>query len=395
VEPDGSFAIEAVMPGSVAVVLERSADGRGNQTRTLNLEDGQVARVDFVARDIVVGGRVTRSSAPLSGAELNLNCCFGSSSSEPGTDWTSASATTDGDGRYSVVLTASGLYQLSISSREPRSSWQRTVEVPEVDAFTLDLDLTGAGTAIRGVVVEAATGRPLEAHISALLNPVEHGASASTTAGADGRFSLELPEGDFGLTVSAEGHLDENAALRIPADTGRELRIALRRGAEISGRVLLADGRGAAHVEVLAFEATTFTAADGSFRIDGLEEPAAWLIAGSQLDGFAWRAVGPDDADLVLTLQRGGRVRLTASGPDGAPLPGAAAALTRVNGRPVHSNFVDGAAGADGVVELIVPAARVEIVVVSGTRMGTAELAVGSGETQDAEVSLSAETPRR
>jgi hypothetical protein len=66
-----------------------------------------------------------------------------------------------------------------------------------------------------------------------------------------------------------------------------------------------------------------------------------------------------------------------------------------VNGRPVHSNFVDGAAGADGVVELIVPAARVEIVVVSGTRMGTAELAVGSGETQDAEVSLSAETPRR
>jgi hypothetical protein len=163
--------------------------------------------------------------------------------------------------------------------------------------------------------------------------------------------------------------------------------------------VQLADGRGAASVEVLASsrdgEVTTSTAADGSFRLDGLEAPAAWLIAGSQLAGFAWRAVGPDDVEVVLTLERGGRVRLTASSPDGAPLPGAAAALTRVDGHPLQSSFVDGAAGADGVVELIVPAARVEIVVVSGTRMGIAELAVRSGETVDAEVSLSAETPRR
>lgn len=360
--------------------------------------------MDFVARDIVVGGRVTRVGAPLSGIELHLSCCFGPRSQEPAAESASASATTDSDGRYSMVLAASGLYQVSVSSGEPPSSWQHTVEIPEVDAFTLDLDLTGEGTTIRGVVVDAQTGRPVEAQVSTMLNSQAAptgGASAfySAAAGADGRFSLELPDGNFGLTVSAEGHLDEHAQVRVPADAGRELRFALKRGSQISGRVLMADGRGAGYVRVLALSkegaAETSTAADGSFRIGGLEEPPAWLIAGSQLAGFAWREIGPDETDIMLTLQRGGRVRLTASNPDGTPLRRASAVLSRVDGHLLYSNFVDAPASADGVVELVVPAARVEIVVRSGTLSGAAELTVGSGETVDAEIQLSPSTEQR
>jgi hypothetical protein len=285
-----------------------------------------------------------------------------------------------------------------VSSSEPPSSWQRTVEIPEVDAFTLDLDLTGAGTTIRGLVVDAQTGRPVEAQISALLNSAAATAgggfeSHSATSGADGRFSLELPEGDYGVTAFAEGHVEESAVLGVPADAGRELRFALKRGSQISGRVLMSDGRGAGYVQVLGVsedgEATTSTAADGSFRIDGLEKPPAWLIAGSQLAGFAWREIGPDETPIMLTLQRGGRVRLTASSPDGSPPRTASAMLSRVDGHLLYSNFVDVPASADGVMELIVPAARVEIVVRSGTLSGATELTVGSGETVDAEIQLS------
>lgn len=403
IQGDGSFLIDHVAPGRHrATLMAGSAQHlRSTQTRDVNVEEGQTVTVDFGSREILVSGRVTRGAVPLPNAKLHLSGgaftavvrFVGGAPSVParGAGPERMTAVTREDGSYEMIAEEPGSLRVTVESLDGKTRYlARSVEVPDVAAYVLDLELPGEQVA--GLVLDKDTGRPVgEATVTA------QGASATT--GPDGRFALEVDAGNCRVTADAEGYARESVDTVAGSPAAGELRIELLRGLALKGKVVDPQGRPAGALRVMATPnaaqplshppEVAVALADGTFRFERLKAQAYNLASGSKALGWGLvTGVGPGSKDVVLRLEAGGIVKLVVRGPGGAPVSGANASIVTAGGVPVAiPSFA--ISDPSGSAELGTPAGTVELHVAKDKLAGNVSVAVPAGGTVTAEVTLS------
>jgi hypothetical protein len=119
-------------------------------------------------------------------------------------------------------------------------------------------------------------------------------------------------------------------------------------------------------------------------------------MAGSGVYGYAvLTGVTRGAAAGGLRLAPGGKVRVSAVGPDRAPVEGAFARVKTVNGVPFSVPTMGSArTAADGTLEIDAPAGAVEIEARKDALRGTAAVTVAPGSTAAVQVTLGADPPR-
>jgi protocatechuate 3,4-dioxygenase beta subunit len=397
-QEDGSYVVEHVPAGRVAVNLMGGSGGMFMtvQNKEVDVREGESVRVDFVSQDILVSGRVTRAGAPASGMRVSLRLeqsfmmfmSVSPGAAAPQSGPQRGTALTRADGSYELLVSAPGKAFVSVQSADGKSALpSRTAVIPDADTHVLDLDFAGAP--VTGVVVDADSEEPLaQVDVFAALEKPGDGAAGGGRAvsGPDGRFQLELEPGSYRVSArmserdygSASVHVDVNEA------GASELRLALRRGVAIVGRLIDSAGRGVGGQSVTAsageppqasFAGAT-TQPDGSFRLGGLRDEPHTVAARSDMGAFAIRTgVPPGDRELLLTLRPGGRLRVQVVGPDERPIERASVVVSRYRGAPI-SGAGGGMTDAGGSVELMVPAGALELRVRKDRLEGSASASV-------------------
>ena len=412
---DGTFVVEHVPAGKVNVIVMVSlAPGQytNGMSREVEAREGEAVSVEFVSRDVLVSGRVTRSGAPAPAVELNLQSeqmqmslmlagPASLSQSAPTGPQRNRAVTRD-DGSFELLLGEPGRYNVSARLQSQRTQFpNRLVEVPDVEAYSIDLDFAGASLA--GQVVARESREPVaEAYVSAQAHGLKNGKVEQITGstGPDGRFELLVTPGDYAVQARADGfaHLAP-LELRVGDDGVGDLRLELERGREIGGRVTDAAGRGLAGVQIFGVAVVgpkdrawgdATTRGDGTFLMPGLRDLPYNLCAATEMAGITCRtAIKAGTKDLSLALQPGGRVRLLVLGSDGAPRAGAYASMTKLGGADVVvPSYGHGASDTSGHLELTVVAGTVEVQAGDDKSKGRTTVTVAAGQVVDAEVRL-------
>jgi hypothetical protein len=169
-----------------------------------------------------VQGRVLdEAGAPVAGAEVAVVSVTDGLTHAPEPV---ARATTDAEGRYGMPGLAPGAYELTVRAKGRPERAQR-IEVPSGAPLVLDLPLNAKlpEGQIRGTV-RLFDGKPLAARVRIEPGGVE------LRADADGRFTADVPPGDYTVQVSAPAHgeqeraahVEENGVTVIIVDLGKE-----------------------------------------------------------------------------------------------------------------------------------------------------------------------------
>jgi hypothetical protein len=406
--PDGSFVMEHVPAGRLSLVVMTGSGGamESRHVREVEVREGETTTVEFVSRDIFVSGHVTRGGAPAPGLRLRLYGADGQSMmmsaggmgalSAPPTGPQRLTAVTDESGGFVLLADNPGKYHVNVTTVDERVNLPpRSVEIPDADAYTVDLAFSGVPVA--GVVTDRDTEQPVPNAFVFVRQRESTGPGAgSGTTAADGRFQLEVEPGEYQLTAGTQGYGSETTDITVGAGGIPDLRLSLSRGGSIKGRVVDAAGRGLGGLRVSASSGEgadrqvggAQTLPDGSFQIDGLTAASYLVVAQSDLGGFAMRTgISVGQEGVILTLQPGGRVQVRVRGPDGAPAPRAFVRVSRIAGLPVGMPGGQGTAG-DGAAEIVAPAGTVEIEARKEMLRGTAEVDVSPGVSVPVEITL-------
>ncbi len=402
--PDGSFAIERVPPGQATVFLMNDAGAvkTSSQARTIDVQEAQVATVDFVLRDIRISGVVLRQQAPIPNASVRflapgagggMMTSGGSASAFGAVGPARNTGVTGPDGRFELLLDGPGTYGVFVSPTDGQTTHVHSVEIPDVDSRDIEIDL--GGTVLSGVVLEETTERPLPA-----AQLTFHGGSGVVSAETDanGRFQVDLAPGHYSISATLPEFAPEYLELEVPAPG--ETHILLRRGDSLQGRVVDVAGRGAADVTVRAFSVqperplSAQSAADGSFRLTGLRREAYTLLAdaGTSLRFAVAAGVQPGDSDVVLALRPAARLLVHVLAPDGKPVAGAHAQVEGIDGARVLYG-VGKESDEAGLIEMAAPAGQAELHVFEEMLSGKARVVAGPGATTAVDVRLGPAQP--
>jgi 5-hydroxyisourate hydrolase-like protein (transthyretin family) len=389
---DGSFSIERVPPGHGHVVLsshaERDQNNRSSHAVPVEIREGETTTVELVSRDVQVSGRVSRSGVAAPGVRLRLSGRI-REGRMPAHGY--GNATTAEDGTYSLTGTA-GSATLEITAADGKSDhgWRQVI-LPDVEAYTLDLDIR-SGAPVAGIVVDEETGSPVAgASVFVASESSNDGANLrDARTDADGRFHVEVAPGDYVVRAGADGYAVSRVKLAV-RETGADLRLALVRGRVLHGKVVDTSGRPAAGVTVAATPVEderepsdgTETLPDGTFRLTRLATRPYHIVAGSPVLGFAARfPVSPGDDTVELVLQPAATLLLRLRAGDGGPIAGGWARRVKLNGVAAadFSAQMD-PSDAQGQLRLQVPAGSVEVVAQRGNLKGRTTVGVGPGDS--------------
>lgn len=405
---DGYFKAEHLPSGRVQVLLMNVSGSMytSTQAQDVEIQNGATTSVNFVSQDILVSGRITRSGTPGAGLRVSVRSdqAFTMVMSFAGPPPVAqagpprGSTVTREDGGYELIATVPGKAIVSVASGDGKSGLpSRNVVIPDADAYTLDLDFGGAS--VTGVVVDAETEGPLaQADIfAAPKKPGEPGAGGRTVSGPEGRFELELDPGEYRVSArTSEGNYSPST-VEVEVGTGGapQIRLALKRGVSITGTVVDSSGRGAGNLTVSAVAGEqpqvssggAVTLADGSFRIGGLLQETYTVAARSDVGTFAVRTgVTPGEKDVLLTLRKGGHLRVQVVGPDQKPVERASVQVARFRGAPI--SVAGSTTDAQGTAEFMVPAGLLEIRARKEKLEGTASVSVTEGGTATLAITL-------
>ena len=416
---DGTFTAEHVAPGQTYVNLMANA-GLGRMmsmmSKQVEVREGETTSVEFLSREILVNGHVTKSGTPLPGLRLRFMGEGGMSMSMGGGFDSVAAAptgpqrhmgTTGEDGTFALIVDTPGKYWVQTESVDGRTNYPtRQLEIP--DAETHNVEIAFSGVPVTGVVIDKETDQPVaQAFVRAVPNDkakADPGGGGSARTGADGRFQFDADPGEYKLSAGAEGYASTNTVVTVAATGLSDARLELEKGFEIKGRVLDASGQGVPGLYVSARSTTgdmegkgAQTLPDGTFRMAGLPARPFNLCAGTELAGYAVRmGVSPGGPDVTLTLRPAAKVRLLIKGPDGAPMAKAWPNVTKLGGAPISVSWMGPRAPSDsaGMAEMSTPAGALEIEVWSPTYKGKTTVSVAEGATATAEVTLTEPIPK-
>jgi protocatechuate 3,4-dioxygenase beta subunit len=414
VAPDGTYSVEHVAPGGARAMLQfNSGDSiySSAQVRPVEVRENETATADFLLRDILLSGTITRRGEPAPGVRIALRGMMmggmfymapagvvPAPPVGPQRGW----ALTRQDGGYELLLDEPGTYMATVTSADGRISYPlRTIDVADADTATADLAF--GGVLVSGQVLDAETSAPVaSANVYAAPTAGESRRPASAHAGTDGRFQLELDPGDFTISAMSKGYAAARTTVTVSENGLSDVRLAMSRGGSISGRIVDAAGRPGASMMVTAFPEGELppdtvpasrmgfgnSAADGTFTVTSLSEGRYALRAGDELGGFG---MTPDVAvgatGVVLRLQPGGRVRATVLHPDGSPATSMFVGVSKVDGRPTMGSR-PGHTDSAGVAEFAVPPGALELRAMDLKQEGTATVTVSPGETASVEIRL-------
>ncbi|HKE00742.1 MAG TPA: carboxypeptidase regulatory-like domain-containing protein, partial [Planctomycetota bacterium] len=162
-DADGRFVVEHVIAGKARLSVNHA--GGGTSYRDVVIPDASELEVDVaLPRAAQISGRVVRKSdgQPLRGVQISAM-----------SDAASGSASTDGDGRYSIPDLGAGRLRMVATangSDDALARADRTVELAEGEAATVDFALESGGVVI--VEVVASDGRPASGY-TASLHPAD------------------------------------------------------------------------------------------------------------------------------------------------------------------------------------------------------------------------------
>jgi hypothetical protein len=415
--PDGSYWVDHVPAGTAQVVLmarEGASTLTSAQTQQVEVAEGQTATADFLARDILLSGRLTRGGSPLPGVRLSLNSRrgmtmvfgMGGEAGAPTAGPQRMTAVSREDGGYEMLVDEPGDFMMRLEATDGRSLPGRTVNVPDVEAFAYDVDLPGITVA--GIVVDKDTEQPI-ANATVSANPKAGGppgAATVQTTGPDGRFQLDVDAGDYRLHARADGYGSTDQSVAVGAGGASDVRLALARGVSLRGRVLDLRDRPAASVDVTASPVdganrgwgAGMTQADGTFLLDGLDPRPYVLFAGRPAIGGGVGMAGPvtpGDREVVVRLRPPARLRVTVRGPDGAPVKDVAPRVRTVNGVRYAAMAPPTSTDANGVVEMLVIAGTLTIEADGPGLRGEETVSVGEGGAAAVELTLAPPAPAR
>jgi hypothetical protein len=413
--PDGTFVLEHVPAGRVNLNILSGMGARGGAAtmRTVEVRDGETTTLDVVDREILLSGRVTRSGAPAAGLKIDAMSPKGFAffgGMQQGAPPAAASgpqrmtATTREDGSYEMFVDEPGTYNLNASEGRVRLP-NRQVEVPDADAHVFDMAFDGV--AVSGIVVDKETDAPLPyANLSARPKEKDKGWTGGL-AGADGRFQLEVEQGDYTLSAGARDGGYGNAELAVSVGAGglADLKLALPKGLSIGGKVTDALGRPAAGVNVRAIPSASplsggawgQTLPDGSFELKGLKEGTYTVSADGDDGSFAVRQNVAPGAQVALALRPGARLSVTVTLPSGAPAAEVYPTVVRVDGAYVGgAGRPLGSTDGQGRTEMRVPAGDLYVwawkdaPVAADKQGGGAQVQVAPGETATLTIKMAA-----
>ncbi len=293
---DGSFTLDSVPPGSI--VLVASSPGYASGRLNLNVEEGkEVTGVELqLDTGVKLVGRVTGpNGSPLSDVQVRVLPSPTGGFASSGMD---RMASTDANGEYAIEALEAG--EESISFSHPKQASARKQVTLKGRETRLDVQLTSGGRVTGSVVTES--GAPVaEAQVEAYS-----GSSwESARTDANGAFELEsVTPGRYRLTASKTG-LVEGVLQDVDVSSGAPVRIVLKTGGSIYGRVTGLNAQELAQAQVMANAASSSSTAasidaSGNYRIEGVAggtvQVQAW--SGNPMSGSARRA-GVQTVDLA------------------------------------------------------------------------------------------------
>ena len=177
--------IAAILAGSAAPIAPAHPNADSGWGRL-----DAYAAVQTQVETGVLGGIVRGNGAPLPGVAITITTGTGAA----------IPFLTDEDGRYQASLRP-GVYRLVASSfgYAKESGGDLIVSAHQTTTHNLSLTALPGGT-VSGLVRQAATGAPLPAMIHV------EGAPVTAATDEDGRYTLQLPDGQYKLRVEASGH---------------------------------------------------------------------------------------------------------------------------------------------------------------------------------------------
>jgi hypothetical protein len=223
--------------------------------------------------------------------------------------WVAVQATTGADGVFVLDGIDDAAYVVRATASVLTPSFVENVKAGA--ELTLRV---GRGGIIRGVVRDAASGRPVTsfevmAHGTEVNSYQREGHFAASVISADGRFELDgVPPGTYEVWVSANGSLPPKTprvTVRAPDDVAT-IEVALSPGALVRGRVIdAATGQPIEHARVRFNAATaddpTLTDRDGRFELAGYGRGRR-VIAVSEASHNT-RIIGVDEGDRSITVE--------------------------------------------------------------------------------------------
>ncbi|QSG02788.1 carboxypeptidase regulatory-like domain-containing protein [Natranaeroarchaeum sulfidigenes] len=147
------------------------------------------------------------------------------------------SVETDDDGTYEVEL-GEGEYSLSIDE-DGFASKERDTSIEEETTTTEDFELEPLETGVLEGEVTDEEGEPIEAARVSIFQDAESVGSVQTDE--EGNYAVEVEEGDYDVSISADGFAGEEHRVSISEDDTTTVDAELEIAAEIAGKVTDAD----------------------------------------------------------------------------------------------------------------------------------------------------------
>ena len=356
-DAQGNYRIEHVAPGSYFVLATRGDEELnpmslfgGMNFDLVTVPEGETVRFDLVdttAGGCRVHGMITWRGEPVTRGMLSaLNF---ETSSMLGVEWRAAKM--KGGGEYEFAGLAPGEYQLNFDGNGPQS--KLTMEVPDLPEARIDLALPDS--ALKGVVVDDQTGKPVSgASVSLRSLAAESGGGGmfgsflaregrTRRAGTNdnGEFELDrLEAGQYELVATGKGEYSPSEPLRVTVLQDRvEAGLVLKLQAALVLRGVVVDetGQPVAEARVVAQPAgkslgrdasSDRSDAQGAFELKGLGA-GTWDLVASANDRASSRVSGiklergKEAPETKIVLLRGTKLVARVRDARGAPVAGA------------------------------------------------------------------------
>ena len=205
VDSGGNFRMEGAPTGTVRVGARTGqmfgGSSKSAPPKTVELEPGGSMQVDIEFKsDTVIRGRVTRNGQPLASAAVSFF-------PRQGKTQTNSNAMADTSGHYEISGLEDGPYNVQVMDMKSMAPYTTTYDVHGSGNFDVDMHTS----ALRGRVLDAATGQPIEgASVDVRPKGNDAGFFAVRTAAptdSNGTFILDsVARGTYQISADKQGY---------------------------------------------------------------------------------------------------------------------------------------------------------------------------------------------